>query len=265
MKTNARGQNLAALKGLGPKSAAALRSIGIRSIEELRARDPPERAFPLHCTTMNILFDLDGTLTDSRPGIVACLRHALERIGVEAPADADFQRYIGPPLRNTFAELLQAEHDAACVAAAIDAYRERFSAAGMFENSVYDSIPAALDELRARGARLFVATSKPRVFAQRILEHFALADCFEAIYGSELDGSLCEKAELIAHVLAASRLRPDETMMIGDRHHDIVGAVRNGIRPTGVLWGYGSETELRNAGATILLSAPSQIPKLIES
>jgi phosphoglycolate phosphatase len=213
---------------------------------------------------MNILFDLDGTLTDSRPGIVACIRHALDRAGVEAPADVEFQRYIGPPLRNTFAELLQAEIDADCVAAAIDAYRERFGATGMFENSVYDRIPAALDQLRSRGARLFVATSKPRVFATRILEHFELADRFEAIYGSELDGSLCEKADLIAHALAQSRLSANETMMIGDRHHDIVGAIRNGIRPTGVLWGYGSEIELRTAGATVLLSKPADIPDLIE-
>lgn len=213
---------------------------------------------------MNVLFDLDGTLTDSRPGIVACIKHALDKMGAKAPADMDFQRFIGPPLRDTFALLLESHIDEECVTAAIDAYRERFSVTGMFENSVYDSVPAALDTLIARGARLYVATSKPRVFAERILEHFGLANRFAAIYGSELDGSLCEKAELIAHALAHSALNPKQTMMIGDRHHDIVGAIRNEVLPAGVLWGYGSETELRDAGATTLLSSPAEIPGLVD-
>lgn len=205
---------------------------------------------------VNLLFDLDGTLTDSRPGIIACLKHALVKMGEPAPADEDLLRFIGPPLRDAFAQLLRADLDAECVTAAIAAYRERFTATGMFENSVYARIPAVLDDLAARGARLYVATSKPRVFAERILDHFGLAARFEAIYGSELDGRLCDKTELIAHALAGSRLRASETVMIGDRHHDIVGALRNDVLAVGVLWGYGSEDELRGAGAKALLAAP---------
>jgi phosphoglycolate phosphatase len=207
---------------------------------------------------MNILFDLDGTLTDSRPGILACIKHALERMGEPAPAEEELLRFIGPPLRDAFAYLLRSPADAECVTAAIAAYRERFTATGMFENSVYERIPAVLDALAARGTRLFVATAKPRVFAERILEHFGLAARFEAIYGSELDGRLCDKGELIAHVLASSALRADETVMIGDRHHDVMGAIRNDVFAAGALWGYGSEDELREAGAMALLAAPEE-------
>lgn len=209
---------------------------------------------------MNILFDLDGTLTDSRPGIVACIKHALERMGAPAPSEADLQRLIGPPLRDSFAQLLAAELDAPCVGAAIEAYRERFTAIGMFENAVYDRIPAVLDELSNRGERLFVATSKPRIYAERILEHFGLADRFVAVFGSELDGRLCEKSELIAHVIASAALEPNDTAMIGDREHDMLGAVHNGVFPAGVLWGYGSHEELRSAGAKRLLASPGEIP-----
>jgi phosphoglycolate phosphatase len=212
---------------------------------------------------MNLLFDLDGTLTDSRPGIIACIKHALRTMGESSPTDDELLRFIGPPLRDTFAQLLRANLDAECVTTAIDAYRARFVASGMFENSVYERIPAVLDELAVRGARLFVATSKPRVFAERILDHFGLAARFEAIYGSELDGSLCEKGELIAHALARSALRANETVMIGDRHHDIVGALRNEVLPAGVLWGYGSENELRDAGAKALLAVPEDALQLV--
>ena len=211
---------------------------------------------------MNFLFDLDGTLTDSRPGILACIRYALERAGIEPPHDKDLQRYIGPPLTHSFAQLLSVEVSAPGVAEAIVRYRERFTATGMFENAVYDRIPAVLDDVASRGARLYVATSKPRVFAERILEHFGLADRFVAIFGSELDGRLAEKPELIAHVLANAGLDPLDSVMIGDREHDMLGAVHNGVYPAGVLWGYGSDEELRNAGAKHLLAAPAEISEL---
>ena len=207
----------------------------------------------------NVLLDLDGTLTDSRPGIIACLKHALASQGEAAPDDVDLQRFIGPPLRNTFAHLLRCELDADCVAAAIDAYRERFTASGMFENAVYEGVPEALDRLSAQGCRLYLATSKPRVFAQQILEHFALDARFEAIYGSELDGSLCEKHELIEHALSASNLDCNDTIMIGDREHDVRGAIHNSVIPVGVLWGYGSRDELTRAGAQTFLSTSSEL------
>jgi phosphoglycolate phosphatase len=212
---------------------------------------------------MNLLFDLDGTLTDSRPGILACIQYALERAGVASPSEQELQRYIGPPLSHSFAQLLAAEVDAPCVAEALASYRERFTVTGMFENAVYDQIPAALDEVARRGARLYVATSKPRIYAERILEHFGLADRFIAVFGSELDGSLSEKSELIEHALRTAGLDPEASVMIGDREHDMIGAVRNHVYPAGVLWGYGSDEELRRAGAKRLLSTPAEIPELL--
>ncbi|HMN43520.1 MAG TPA: HAD hydrolase-like protein [Povalibacter sp.] len=211
---------------------------------------------------MNILFDLDGTLTDSRPGIIACIQHALDRAGVPSPAEAELQKLIGPPLRDSFAALLASERDAPCVSAAIEAYRERFTAIGMFENAVYEGIPVALDELSRSGARLYVATSKPRVYAQRILDHFGLSGRFAAIFGSEIDGRLEDKSELIAHVLERTGIDAAATVMIGDREHDMLGATRNGVFPAGVLWGYGTDEELRGAGAKRLLSAPGEISRI---
>ncbi len=210
---------------------------------------------------MNVLLDLDGTLTDSRPGIVASIRHALRALGHDAPEEAALQKYIGPPLHAAFRELLPVKADSD-VARAIAAYRERYVAVGMFENDVYTGVLDSLQLLQRRGARLYVATSKPQVFAQRILEHFELSHFFENIYGSELDGQRTDKIELIAHVLAQSQLRKEQTVMVGDRHHDIVGAKTNGVRAAGALWGYGSHAELTGAGAETLLAAPSDLGSL---
>jgi phosphoglycolate phosphatase len=210
---------------------------------------------------MNVLIDLDGTLTDSRPGIVASIQHALRALGHQAPEALALQKYIGPPLHAAFRELLPVNTDAD-VARAIAAYRERYVAIGMFENAVYAGVLDSLELLRERGARLFVATSKPQVFAQRILEHFELNHYFDKIYGSELDGQRTDKIDLIAHVLAQSQLQKAQTVMVGDRHHDIVGAMTNGVRAVGVLWGYGSRTELSGAGAETLLETPSDLGRL---
>jgi phosphoglycolate phosphatase len=207
---------------------------------------------------MNVLIDLDGTLTDSRPGIVACIQHALRQLGHDAPEESALLKYIGPPLHAAFRELLSTNQDSD-VERAIAAYRERYVAVGMFENSVYAGVPQALKELQGRGARLFVATAKPEVFAQRILERFELSHYFAAIHGSELDGRRTDKTELIAHVLTTSQLRPAQTVMVGDRHHDIEGALKNGVAAVGVLWGYGTREELASAGSRTLLAAPSEL------
>jgi phosphoglycolate phosphatase len=214
---------------------------------------------------MNILFDLDGTLTDSRPGILACIRHALDRSGIASPGEAELQQYIGPPLNQSFAQLLGVELGAPGVVTAIAAYRERFTATGMFENAVYDQIPATLDEVTRLGAHLYVATSKPLVYAERILEHFGLADRFIAIFGSGLDGSLGNKSELIAHALRSANLDAADSVMIGDRKHDVLGAIHNHVYPAGASWGYGTNEELLSAGARRLLAAPGEILQLVAS
>lgn len=209
---------------------------------------------------MNILFDLDGTLTDPREGIVACIKHGLSSLGEPSPPDSDLERFIGPPLHDTFARLLSG--DSTRIEAAIRAYRERFATVGMFENAVYSGIPGVLESLGALGAELYVATSKPQVFAERILAHFGLWGHFKGIFGSELSGVRSDKGELIGHVLATARLRSDETVMVGDREHDVRGARRNHIRAVGVLWGYGSREELTVAGAERLLEQPSDLCSL---
>ena len=209
---------------------------------------------------MNILFDLDGTLTDPREGIVGCIKHALATLQRPVPNDNVLATFIGPPLRDTFRVLLGSEHE---VDTAVAAYRERFTGVGMFENAVHEGIPEVIDALSARGARLFVATSKPHVFARQILAYFGLDKRFEAIYGSELDGRLADKTELVNHALAASRLAPADIVMVGDRLHDVVGALRNGVFPVGVLWGFRSEQELLTAGAKKILRHPHELSNLV--
>ncbi len=210
---------------------------------------------------MNILFDLDGTLTDPRVGIVASIQYALGKLGRTAPVDSELLRWIGPPLRDSFRELLNTTN-AVNVEQALAFYRERYSTIGLLENAVYPGIPEALESLRGRGDVLFVATSKPGVFAQRILEHFKLAGYFRGIWGCELDGSLSDKTSLIAHILEQEHLHRAGSVMVGDRSHDAVGALANGIVPIGVLWGYGDEQELIAAKCKLLLRAPAELQQI---
>ncbi|TMA93487.1 MAG: HAD family hydrolase [Deltaproteobacteria bacterium] len=215
---------------------------------------------------MNILFDLDGTLTDPKQGIIGCLRYALESLGANAPAAQALERLIGPPLSESFAHLL-GPGDNDRVEQAVRLYRERFTAKGMFENSVYPGIVDALAELRDYGVQLFVATSKPRGFAERIVEHFELGRFFSNVYGSELSGANADKKDLLGHVLRAESLPPANTVMVGDRSYDILGARANSLFSVGVLWGYGSREELVAAGAGALCDAPNalgSLPSLVD-
>jgi phosphoglycolate phosphatase len=202
------------------------------------------------------LFDLDGTLTDPVIGITRSVQYALEKLGRPVP-EADALRWmIGPPLLASFAKILGDER------AALDAlrfYRERFSDVGLFENEVYAGIPALLTRLTAGGVRLFVATSKPHVFARRILAHFDLLRFFAAVHGSELDNRNADKRDLLAHVLATEGIDPTTAVMIGDREHDALGARANGIAAIGVTWGYGSREELLAAGVTCLVDSPDEL------
>lgn len=212
---------------------------------------------------MNVLLDLDGTLTDPREGILKCIRHALDRLGEPCPEDGELERYIGPPLQTSFGVLFGI--DSPKVAKAIELYRERFTSIGIFENRVYPGIPAALRRLKELGATLFVATSKPTPFAERIIDHFGLAGDMRAIFGSELDGTRSDKTALIAHVLAAQSLAPEATCMVGDREHDIKGAKANGVMGIGALWGYGSRKELVDAGAVAVCEKPDQLCGILSS
>jgi phosphoglycolate phosphatase len=208
---------------------------------------------------MDLLFDLDGTLTEPARGIILCFQHALQKLGRASPDADTLKRYIGPPLRGTFAELL-ATHDATLIEVAIGHFRERFSATGMFENEVYPGVSEGLAALLEGGHRLWVATSKPEVYARQIVAHFGLVGYFEQVYGAELSGKNGEKSVLIGYMLERERLDPRRTWMIGDRALDIHGGRANGTRTAGVLWGFGSEDELRGAGPDLLAAS---MPELV--
>ena len=189
---------------------------------------------------MNVLFDLDGTLTDPFEGITKCITHALEEMGVQSPDREDLRWCIGPPLRKSFARLLDTD-DMALAERALMIYRKRFGSIGLFENKVYEDIPEVLYTLKKNGHVLFVATSKPAVYAARIIDHFNLRRFFKNVYGSELNGTRGDKKDLISHILQKEAINSSETIMIGDREHDMIGAAANAVRAVGVLWGYGTK------------------------
>ena len=203
-----------------------------------------------------LLFDLDGTLTDNYLGIARSIRYALENLGAEPPDEATLRRCVGPPLRTSFAALLGTDEPAA-IEQAIALYRERFADLGWRENVVYDGIPEALEALAARSRPLYLCTSKPEIYARRIVTLFGFTEFLAGVYGADLAGRYDDKAALLAHLAERERLDPSRSVMIGDRHHDIRAARLNGARAVGVLWGYGSEEEL--AGADARVPVPSEL------
>ncbi|TXR99039.1 HAD family hydrolase [Bacillus sp. SH7-1] len=195
------------------------------------------------------LFDLDGTLTDPKEGIINSVLYALKKVGIEELHVSELDSFIGPPIQQSFIERYNMSEGEA--ERAVFYFREYLKQRGLFENNVYEGIPDLLQQLKNPANRLFVATSKPTVFAKQVLEHFRLTDYFEDIVGSNLDGTRIKKEEIIAHILQTNEeLNKEEIVMIGDRKHDIIGANRNEIASIGVLYGYGSETELTEVGAT---------------
>jgi phosphoglycolate phosphatase len=197
---------------------------------------------------MHLLFDLDGTLSNSRPGIVRCFRHALIELGADVPGESTLARYIGSPLpiRDCFAELLQTT-DIELVERAVTAYRRRFEPIGMFENQLYPGVEDALVALGSSGARLHVVTAKPAVYARRIIRHFGIERHFVSVVGPGLEDTRFTKADLIHDALSENEASPGDAIVIGDRAADIVGARANGVRSIGVTWGYGEPGELAEA------------------
>ena len=202
-----------------------------------------------------LLFDLDGTLTDPRPGIVGSLRYALERMQRARPPDAVLATFIGPPIRGTFAGLLESTNPE-LIERAVALYRERFGSIGLYENEVYPGVPEMLAAAGALGPAAFVATSKAAVYAERIVRHFGLDHHFARVYGAELAGRFEDKSELLPHVLAAEGIAPGAAVMVGDRSVDVLAARAAGMPSIGVLWGYGSAAELTAAGADALCASP---------
>jgi phosphoglycolate phosphatase len=194
----------------------------------------------------NIFFDLDGTLTHPHEGITRCIQHALKAAGVKPPPAADLVRFVGPPLRDTFALLLSTTDDAR-LDGAMSAYRARFETTGIFENAICPGIPAALEELRQNGHKLSVVTAKPTVFAMKVLEHFGLGTFFDGLYGPDLSSRDYSKRSLIRTALETTGCSPRSVGMIGDRGEDVSGARANGVHAIAVAWGYGTDDELSAA------------------
>lgn len=213
---------------------------------------------------MNIFFDLDGTLTDPADGITRCLEYAVTGMGTVCPPREELKRFIGPPLKETLRVLLPGtnEHE---VERAVNLYRERFVSVGMYENRVFDGIVSLLSALTKRGDALWVVTSKPREYAQRILVHFQLHHYFAGVYGPGLGDHSITKGELIGQLLADYSLNAERSIMIGDRSYDGVGAREQGTHFVGVLWGFGSSAELEAAGADYLAGSPDDIETIVRT
>ena len=232
-----------------------------------------------------VLFDLDGTLTDSRAGIFNSLVHAFTAMGLPVPPEETLLGFVGPPLHGAFREIAGLDEPAAHQAVA--AYREYYVDRGIYENALYPGVPALLDGLVARGTTLAVASSKPVVFVERILAYFGIRGAFRAVCGGDLAGHRQGKPEVIGDALqalgvgdgagpvrrpagegpvrrpAGEGLAGAVTVMVGDRHHDVAGAARHGLPCIGVTWGFGSPDELRSAGAVALATSMEELAALL--
>lgn len=209
-----------------------------------------------------ILFDLDGTLTDPGEGITNSVAYALRKLGQTPPPRAELEAYIGPPLAGSFEQRAGLDRNTAELA--VEYYREYFGVKGIFENELYGGIDNMLAALKAAGATISLATSKPTVYAKQIIEHFGIAKYFDAVAGSELDGRRVKKAEVIDYALELLGVSDrGSVIMVGDREHDIIGANKCGVASVGVTYGYGSHEELTASGASHIVDSVDELTKYL--
>lgn len=193
-----------------------------------------------------VLFDLDGTIIDSGPGITNSVSYTLSKYGIPIPDRSVLYRFIGPPLSESFEKYFGFSHEEAIKA--VDVYREYYSVKGVYENTLYDGIEELITELYRNGLRVILATSKPEIFAKKILNSFSLDKYFSTVCGSELDGRRIDKFEVIEEALRREHITDKSSViMVGDRFHDIHGAKRASVLSVGVTYGYGSRDELEEA------------------
>lgn len=210
-----------------------------------------------------ILFDLDGTLTDSQEGILNSVEYMLDFYGIHVEDRESLRPWLGPPLKDSLMKYYGFSREKALEG--VDKYREYFDRQGIFENQVYEGVEELLKELKAKGCLLFVATSKPEPAARRVLEHFRLDSYFTYIGGATLSDSRVAKGDVIRYVLEANGITElNQVLMVGDREHDMIGAKENRLTAAGVLYGYGSREELLDAGADYIAKTPGEIAEFLE-
>ena len=214
-----------------------------------------------------VLFDLDGTISDPKVGICTSVQTALRKYGIDVPDINTLTPFIGPPLRDSFRDFYHIKPED--MEDVIAAYRARFSTVGLFENDLYDGIPELLKTLKESGRKLALASSKPRVFVEKILDHFGISEYFDVIMGSELDGTRENKSEIIAECLRLLSLNPkgdlSECAMVGDRKYDVEAAIAAHLPAIAVSYGYGSKEELTAAGATIIAESVGELGNILLS
>lgn len=210
-----------------------------------------------------LLFDLDGTITDSESGITRCVEYALNHFGIQVNDLRELSRFIGPPLLDSFRDFYNFTDEQAAIATA--KYRERYTDKGIYENELYPGIKELLAEAARQGKTVILATSKPEIFARRILDYFELSSYFSFVAGSGLDGSLHTKTDVINYILQSNNITDlSSVVMIGDRKHDIIGAKNVGIDSIGVLYGFGDYDELAQAGATYIVKDMAELRNLLQ-
>ena len=206
-----------------------------------------------------ILFDLDGTLTDPQLGICQSINYALEHFGVQPKPLNQLTKYIGPPLLDSFAEMLGEEK----AAAAVEKYRERFSVTGLYENEIYPNVAETLNLLHSKGYILCTASSKPQIFVEKILKYFDIYKYFTVVGGASLDGKICEKEDVIKQVLEMVKAAPADVVMVGDTKFDLIGADKMNLDAIGVTYGFGSREELEKYPHIALIDDITHIVNLL--
>ena len=207
-----------------------------------------------------VLFDLDGTLTDSGEGIINCAIFAMEKLGVPVPPREKMGVFVGPPLWDTFRDFGVPSNR---LDEAVDIFRSRYVPIGKFENIPYPGIREVLEALRNQGRKLYVATSKPEVTAREILDHFDLSRYFTEICGATIDKTRSSKEDVIAYLLSLDACR-ENSVMVGDTAFDVIGAAAHGIPTIGAAWGYGKTEDMVSAGAAAIARSPEDLLRIIE-
>jgi len=210
------------------------------------------------------MLDLDGTLLDSKPGIIRGMVHTLESLGVSLPTESEMEHYIGPPLDYGFKQMLQTD-DMEAVENAVTVYREYYRGGGIFDCALYDGVPELLRNLQGPARSVFLVTSKPQPFAEQLISHFELDGYVQQIYGATFDPSRARKTDVLKHALNSSSVDPETAVMVGDRDQALLAANANGTSAIGVLWGYGSRSELDGCRPDAIAEQMSELASLLLS